>query len=143
MILCKLLSLQKTEDGVSLVASGLTSGLASGLTSGLASGLASVPVAAPVAGVDVVAAPVAAPVAGVVVDVFLFNLSFGAGFGVDELVKKITDTIIEITIIKHTTPMIINLYLSKDSISEGAAGTETDDETDGVDIDILSTGVGG
>ena len=76
----------------------------------------------------------------------VFNLSFGAGFGVDELVKNITDIDIDINTIKHTTPIIINLYLSKVSISEGAAtvfGEGTVGEIDGVGMDILSPGTDG
>jgi hypothetical protein len=134
IILRKLLSLQKTDDGVSCVGCFVVTG-----------GTVVVDVAGVVIpGGEVVDAEGCVPGVDAEGGEVVFNLSFGAGFGVDELVKNITDIDIDINTIKHTTPIIINLYLSKVSISEGAATVVGEGTVaEGVGMDILSPGTDG
>jgi len=151
IIFRKLLSLQKTEGGVVV---GAVVGVVVGAVVGVVVGAVVGVVVGVVAGVfnlsfgavvGVVVGVVAVPVAGVFnlsfgVVVGVFNFSFGVGFGFDELVKKIIDIIIDIIIIKHTTPIMINLYLSKDSINVGAVVVDVPEEDS---IGILLLGAGG
>jgi hypothetical protein len=137
IIFRKLLSLQKTEGGVVVVGVVVGFVVGVGAVAGAVAGVfnLSFGVVVPVAGVFNLSLGV---VVGAVVGVF--NFSFGVGFGFDELVKKIIDIIIDIIIIKHTTPMMINLYLSKDSINVGAVVVDVPEEDS---IGILLLGAGG
>ena len=146
IILRKLLSLQKTDDGVSCVGCFVVTGGAVDVTGGTVVDVTDVTDVTGVVtpGGEVVDTEGCVPGVDAEGGEVVFNLSFGAGFGVDELVKNITDIDIEINTIKHTTPIIINLYLSKVSISEGAATVVGEGTVaEGVGMDILSPGTDG